>query len=644
MEKRTKEGETQGNRVEESKSQSVWRWLFPLAGAGICLVFFYAIGEAFVGGYKTAAGSDRLPVVEHMYLLGLWTVFGSTAACLLAVALCRLPQTTIQRFRQVVEGGSDRRWLFFVSATAFLIPVLLRIFVLQGCPLTDDETCYEFLARLLASGRLTAASPPAKLFYDHVFMINDGRFYPQYFVGWPLVMAPFVWLGIAGFANAFCCAATVPGLYSILKTVAGRTWARRGLMLYLVSPLLMIGAATQLSHTSCILVLVWMIVVFMRIREGKARAVTSGLFFALFCLAFLIRPTAALGIGLPFLVAWLLVLRRGTWRYGLVAFSSGALVSVLGATIFLGINYIQTGSAFVPAYQRYVTYSIENGCRFSYLSSVEAARQCQVVNMDFGNLLKSVAMQGVAVFRMNYALFGWPCSLIFVLFGLAVRRASLFSWSLLTFAGVHFFLSDVGVDPFGPVHFTETAIPLIVLTVAGLARLARFRLLAADHEPPVLAAPWPWLLALALCIVSLVGYIPIHLETLYSTTSHISRPFRAVKALDAGPAVIFTVRPFAPCMKPETPRHFVFFPPVNGPDFDDQKLWVNHISVADDRRFMQLHPGRTGFVLFWLRSGDLALIPLADLSAGDVPNGQVGGSGEGPDWAAIKKEVTRGSQ
>jgi hypothetical protein len=234
--------------------------------------------------------------------------------------------------------------------------------------------------------------------------------------------------------------------------------------------------------------------------------------------------------------------------------------------------------------------------------------------------------------------------LVFVLFGLTVRRASLFSWSLLTFVGVHFFITDVGVDLFGPVHFTEAAVPLIVLTVAGLARLARFRLLVVGRESAVLAAPWPWLLALALCIVSLVGYIPIRLETLYSITSHISRPFRAVEALDAGPAVIFMARPFAPSIKPETPRHFVYYPPVNGPDCDDQKLWVNHISVADDRRFMQFHPGRTGFVLFWLNSGDLALIPLADLSKGDVPDGQVGGSGEGPDWAAIEKGVTGGSR
>jgi hypothetical protein len=630
-------------RFDPMKVGAVGRraWILPLAASVLCLLMFHAVGSAFLGGYRTVAGSLLLPVSQHMECLSLWTVIGSAAVCFLAVALWRLPQTVLEKLRLTVTNGSDRAWVLCACAAALLIPELLRFAVLQGSPLTDDETCYEFMARLLASGRLRAVSPPAKLFYDHTFMINDGHFYSQYFIGWPLVMVPFLWLGIGEIANAVCCAITVPALYAILKRVAGPAWARCGLVLYLFSPLLMIGAATQLSHTSCVMVLTWMIAVFLRIKDGGAPWGVHAAYFALFCLAFLIRPMAALGIGVPFMVDWLLVLRREPWRHRMIAFASGALVSALGAFVFLWINYAQTGSPFMPAYQRYVAYSIENGCRFSYLPSVEYARELQVVGMHFANPLVPLAMLGTAAFRMNFALFGWPFCLLFVPFGVAARRAPLFAWSLLSFVAVHFFISDVGVDLFGPVHYTETAVPLLVLTVVGLAHLAeRFR-----GSPVGGGVPFPCHLALALILVSFVGYIPIRLSMLAEIGTHVARPFRDVEAatVDAGPVVVFSSLPFAPLISAESPPHFVFYPPVNDPDLKNRVLWVNHISVADDRRFMQFHPERKGFVFVWRRSGDSALLPLDRLKPGDVPKGRFGGNNEGPDWATIEKEVREGA-
>jgi hypothetical protein len=314
-------------------------------------------------------------------------------------------------------------------------------------------------------------------------------------------------------------------------------------------------------------------------------------------------------------------------------------VSAVGALVFLGILAAQTGSPFMPAYQRYIAYAIENGCRFSYLPSVEDARHVQIAGMDFGNPLMTLAMLGTAAFRMNYALFGWPFSLLFVPFGLAVPRASLFAWSLLSFAAVHLFVVDVGVDLFGPVHFAETAVPLLVLTVAGLARLAeRFRALAADGGVPLSGQ-----LALALILVSATGYLPIHLGTLAGIGAHIARPIRDVDAatFDAGPVVVFAPLPFAPPIAPGAPFHFVFYPPVNDPGLQNRILWVNHFTVADDRRFMQFHPGRRGFVLAWRKSGECVVIPLDDLKPGDVPDSRMSRSGGGPDWAAIDKDARR---
>ena len=56
-------------------------------------------------------------------------------------------------------------------------------------------TAYADFRELLADGRLWTASPPMPRFQDHPFLINDGRVYTHYFLGWPAQMLPDLWLG-----------------------------------------------------------------------------------------------------------------------------------------------------------------------------------------------------------------------------------------------------------------------------------------------------------------------------------------------------------------------------------------------------------------------------------------------------------------
>ena len=105
---------------------------------------------------------------------------------------------------------------------------------------------------MLATGRLWADSHPLKEFFDRVFMINDGKFYGQYFIGWPALMVPGVWVGAVGYMNAVYSALTVPPLFGIARRMGGSSAARVALLLFLASPMLMVGAATEMSHPSCL--------------------------------------------------------------------------------------------------------------------------------------------------------------------------------------------------------------------------------------------------------------------------------------------------------------------------------------------------------------------------------------------------------
>jgi hypothetical protein len=104
--------------------------------------------------------------------------------------------------------------------------------------------------------------------------------------------------------------------------------------------------------------------------------------------------------------------------------------------------------------------------------------------------------------------------------------------------------------------------------------------------------------------------------------AHLNTALRAPEAAGLHQAVIFAPTPFAPpCAR--TPNHFVFFHPVNDPDLRNDVLWVNHIDIDDDRRFVETLPERTGYVMRWTAECKVTLLPLAELKAGDVPPARV---------------------
>ena len=86
------------------------------------------------------------------------------------------------------------------------------------------------------------------------------------------------------------------------------------------------------------------------------------------------------------------------------------------------------------------------------------------------------------------------------------------------------------------------------------------------------------------------------------------------------------------CLGEQT-RHFVFWRHLNPPDLRSDLLWVNHITVEDDRRFMRYVPQRTGYILAWGEECTPHLVPLQSERVESVPPGHIGGTGEGPDWS-----------
>lgn len=588
---------------EEEQRRAIRGLLAIIAGVSV-LMAFHAVGLVFLQGWALDLGSLQLPAPRHGVFLLLWTTLGAAATAAIAIGLAlRLDPDAVK------IGGTDRQWLIGGSVAALVVPALIHLYVLGGLPLTDDDSAYRLSAELLASGRLTADSHPLKLFFDRAFVINDGRLYTQYFLGWPALLAPFAAVGLAGAANPVYAALTVPALFGVLRRAAGPLAARIGVLLFVSSPMMMIAAATGMSHTSCVMALAWCAWAALRSAEDDAPWWVHGVVGGAFALAFFIRPLSALGAGLPLLAwwAWHLRGRSGWWRAGL-AF---ALPSGLLAAAFFAVNAAQNGSPLTVSYQAMVHYAADNGYRFSQF---RPDTDVQMAGFRFYGPVYMMATQAIAAVRLNHALLGWPLSLMLVPLAFGDRRVALLHASWISFFMFSAFQYESGVDSFGPVHYFEAGLGLLACTAVGAATL---------HRRLANLGGWASGFGVALVFASVgcavVGYLPVRLHNVARIAGDVGAPFAAVEDAGLERAVVFAPRPFAPGCRSDPTRHWVFWRPNNDPDNTNPILWVNHVDVSANRELMQHFPDRPGFVMVWDEACDVQLLPLDELGPDDVP-------------------------
>ena len=578
-----------------------------LAWVGLAVALLagmFAVIEHALDGFPIPLGSAYLPLPGLMAWWALWFVVGSAATLALARAasLWLSAPGRADRLLRLWRRPSDRAWVAACGLLAFVLSAGVCQGVLRGMPVVVDESAYRFMAHLVASGRVYVESYPDKLFYDGGFMINDGKFYAQYFLGWPALLAPFARLGIPEWANPVWFALSLPPLFTLTQRLAGSDLARLATLLYATAPFAVFAAATQMSHTVCAMWLAWTVWACLRSRDPGAPAWAPALLGFAFSAAFFTRPSTALGMGVPFLGAWAwhrLRARDGATLRHAAAFAVPAAVM---AAAFLWVNYAQTGNALVPAYQRALRYALETPILGP-----------PIPQLGFDEGWRPLVTPLLALFRLSYASYGWPVGLLFVPFALRRPDARAFWWSIAGMLLVHLFVVDLGVDTFGPVHVFELMLPLVVLTALGVHSLLRV-------EQPPWAARCAVALLIGLVVAAPVGYHTWRLANLRSIGSNVRATVELVA--DLPPSVVFVrEQRWAPSCRSARIRHFSQTRPDNHPDLTDRVLWVNHVSVRHDQGFRALrHPDRKGFILEW---DDFHcqpyLLPLEGLAPDAVP-------------------------
>lgn len=468
-----------------------------LAVAGVLAWWWGAL--AFDLPVLVRGPADQLTMPGHeLRLLGL----AAGPGVLLALGLW----TAWPRARQAPTVGPLVLYGLGLAALA-----AVRLGVLRGAPLTDDEWAYAFQARTFASGALTVAAPPEGPWLDYLFLaVRDGRWFCHLQPGLALLMTPGVWLTGDGFWSLWPLhAALLPAVGALAGRLGGPKAAAVAPWVLLASPwFLLTGATVEPYAPLALVVTLWALGVVDLWRAPRALR-GAALLGALLGVALLLRGFEFGLLGLATLAVWIARAARDRqvgWAlgHGLV-FLAGLAP---GVAVQLLYDQAITGDPLIPpivaeAAQRWYGFG------------------AQVHNQH--DLLKGLGLWGGNAARAAVWLLGVPA--VWAALWPARRRL----WPALLFVGAWWLAwlpySLAGVADMGPVYLFAVAPLLAAALSVGFTQAPRWGRLGA-----------------AAAAAGALTFTPLVLAQGAAITARVAAPYAEVEAAAQGQRALALVR------------------------------------------------------------------------------------------------------
>jgi hypothetical protein len=524
----------------------------------------------------------------------------------------------------ILQGERIRGWLekiprWIVDLALFAVGMWMAArmtFQAFGAvPQIQDEISYDLIARRMSIGHPVPSSPPAPEFFRMRFLVDDGRNYPLFQPGWPLLIAAFYKLGKPGLAPAFAVASLIVGASRLAERLYGRLTSLLAGTLLVACGFLMVVGGAFFAHAWAaalfVLALERLIAAMTEEDPKKARnaAVVGGLFGA--WLVFTRLPTA-LGFAITAAVAVVgyafegylprpRLLERA--RRPLLAFG---LAFMLGPLAQAGWNTATTGHATMLPQDRYFdqTEPIKNCHRLGFGKGIGCPREHPPeVRPEGYTLERAFVVNGIrwSVFRTDTWGTAWPIALaglVLVRRRLRAREAVLIAGStapVVLYLGFYYHANQHGAR-----LWTDVLGPLAVAVAAGaLGPFERDadRCGAAGADPPERKSHLAHRLLGAVSLMLLV--LVVHDELTRDIPERIvnigknRQAERVSKALDAAnvhDAVVYV----ANCIEPDRADIVYGWASVlNAPDPDKgDRIFVRDFGPEHDRQLASLYPNR----------------------------------------------------
>lgn len=358
---------------------------------------------------------------------------------------------------------SDRIALLF-SLIAILLSVLVAEKVFESMPHLEDEIAYAWQAQVIAHGQITITSPKDAASFFVPFVVDyQGQRFSKYPLGWPILLALGVMLGMRGLVNPLLAGLGIWLIYLLGKRVAGSFASLLAAGLTLTSPFFLLNSGSLLSHPlglvlSAALALVWLDGFGDRqaTRRWLPTLTTAGLVGTLV----ITRPLTALAVTLPFIIHGVVLLIKGD-RQTRLHLAATALLSLILCGLHFAWQYALSGNALLNPYTLFWPYDrVGFGPGFGVLPG--------------GHTLTQGLLDTLHSLQTGWRdLFGWVgFSWILLPFGIwALRRngQALLVGSVFPCLVIVYVAYWVGADLFGPRYYYEGLYSLTLFSGAGAA-------------------------------------------------------------------------------------------------------------------------------------------------------------------------------
>ncbi len=519
--------------------------------AAAAIVGFHDVGHLYEDyALRYGVGAQKI-TTEELALYAWYFLFGIVAVVFLALAFLRT--SLVDRLENRLKFLAEKRWWMPVaSSTLFIAIVGFRHFILRQGPIADDEETYRFIAKTLLMGRVANPSPGDAAFFTNQFIVHhSGLWYGKYPIGHPLILAIGAFFHLRFLVVPLVTTATFVITHRVGERLFSRHQAAVGALLLLLSPQFVFMGATDLSHPTASLFMMLGFYFLLRYTERKTilLAVVSGAMWG-FCI--LVRPLPGI-LFIPVISgAFLIQHGRDSFRRRLGVLAVLAVPVLLGTAGILAVNAAQTGSAVTSGYHA-----------VRHVTNTTGADGIGVWWYAPGIIGNSV---GGALIRQNFWLFGWPLSLLFVLFAKPRRQSVMFFGLMAAVYAYRFIVPKTVVATLGPVYVTEI-IPLLALATAGGMFEVRRKLGGALGEA---GRRLPGAIALASAIVAAACFLPVQLREISKNAGIRAAVLTSVERTIPGDAVVFTQFIVDPRIESTWAPH----PPNPSPDLSDRIIYV----------------------------------------------------------------------
>jgi hypothetical protein len=348
--------------------------------------------------------------------------------------------------------GARNGWLVAgaLALALFGMAAAISMFAFDRTAHVVDGVSHLFQARIFSQGRLYLPSHPLREFFDLDTVVNNGRWFSQYTPGHTVLLFLGEVAGASWLVNPLLGALTVLALHALGRELFDEATARVGVVLFVLSPFVLLMSAEYYSHASALLWFTLALLHYARFvkRGGTTNALLAGAFLGLCVLS---RPLTALACSLPLGVD---ALARAPQmrREGRLAQALGGVATVVALCVVLFLyNGATTGEWLAFGYG-------------------------QATGPGFGVGEADPVARGFARLRLlNDALFALPLPALF-LPALAFMAGPPARWDYVlagVLAGLLLGYAPAGYPDteFGPRYLYEATGALALLSARGVLRL-----------------------------------------------------------------------------------------------------------------------------------------------------------------------------